>query len=229
LGEDVIIMDEITLKAQPRAVTGKQVRQLRRQGLIPAVVYGHRTEPIALQVEERALRQLLHRFGGNQLIRLEIGDGGAPRMVLVREVQREPIKRRLLHVDLYQVVMTERVRAEVPVVLTGTSPAIESGKGLLQHGAQTVQIECLPADLIPQIEIDLSQLTEVDQAIAVGDLTLSDRCEILSDPDQVLVRILPVQAQVIEEEEALAVEAEAEIEVIKRERAAEQREEEGGE
>ncbi|MDI7275517.1 MAG: 50S ribosomal protein L25, partial [Anaerolineae bacterium] len=124
-------MEQITLAAQPRTVTGKQVRQLRRQGLIPAVVYGHRTDPIPVSIDERQLRHVLQRVGGNQLIRLRVGDDETPRLVLLREVQREPVKRRLLHVDLYEVVMTERIRAEIPVMLTGTSPAVQRGEGLL--------------------------------------------------------------------------------------------------
>lgn len=217
-------MEEITLTAQSRAVTGKQVRQLRQQGLIPAVVYGHRTEPMALQIEERALRQLLQRVGGNQLIRLEVGDGGAPRMVLVREIQREPIKRRLLHVDFYEVVMTERIRTAIPVILTGASPVVERGEGLLQHGAGAVEVECLPGDLIQNIEIHLSQLTAVDQEITVGDLDLGEKIEVLSDPGTVLARVLPVEEEVIEEEVAPA--AEAEVQVVRPEKAEEAEEEE---
>lgn len=217
-------MEQLTLTAQPRTVTGKQVRQLRRQGLIPAVVYGHRTEPIALSIEERQLRQVLQQAGGNQLIRLQVGDDQATRIVLLREVQREPIKRRLLHVDLYEVVMTERIRAEIPVVFTGASPAVRSGQGILHHGLEAVEVECLPGDLIPHIEVNLDQLTEVDQEIRVGDLNLGEKVEILSDPDELIVRVIPVEAE--EVVEGVAPEAEAQVEVIKREKPEEAEERE---
>ncbi len=216
-------MEQITLTARPRTVTGKQVRQLRRQGLIPAVVYGHRTEPIPLTIEERELRQVLQRVGGNQLIRLQVGDDQATRMVLLREVQREPIKRRLLHVDLYEVVMTERIRAEIPVVLTGASPAVQRGEGLLHHGLEAIEVECLPGDLLPHVEVSLDQLTEVDQEIRVGDLSLGERIEVLSDPDELLVRIIPVETE--EAVEEVAPEAESQVEVIKREKPEEAEEE----
>jgi len=206
-------MEEITLSAQLRTVTGKQVRQLRREGLIPGVVYGHHTAPIAVQIEERALRHVLQRAGGNQLIRLQLGEGEAPHMVLLREVQREPIKRRPLHVDLYEVVMTERIRAEIPVTFVGTSPVVKRGDGLLYHGVEAVEVECLPADLLSHIEVDVSSLTEIDQEITVGDLQLGDKYEILSDPDEVLARVIPVQEEVVEE---AAPEAEAEVEVVSR-------------
>lgn len=217
-------MEQLTLTAQPRTVTGKQVRQLRRQGLIPAVVYGHRTEPIALSIEERQLRQVLQQAGGNQLIKLQVGDDQATRMVLLREVQREPIKRRLLHVDLYEVVMTERIRAEIPVVFTGASPAVRSGQGILHHGLEAVEVECLPGDLIPHIEVNLDQLTEIDQEIRVGDLNLGEKIEVLSDPDELIVRVIPVEAE--EVVEGVAPEAEAQVEVIKREKPEEAEEKE---
>ncbi len=211
-------MEEITIKAQPRTVTGKQVRQLRREGLVPAVVYGHRTAPLPVQIEERALRQVLQQVGGNQLIRLLVGNGDSPRMVLLREVQREPIKRNALHVDFYEVVMTERIRTEIPVVLVGESPAVRRGDGLLYRATEMVQVECLPTDLIANIEIDVSHLAEVDQEITVGDLKLGGQLEILSDPSDVLVRVIAVQEEVPAE---AAEEAQAEVEVVSRERPAE--------
>lgn len=224
-------MEEYTLNAQPRTITGKQVRQLRRQGLVPGVVYGHHIDPMAVQIDELALQQLLRRVGGNQLIKLQVADDDATRTVLLREVQREPIKRRPLHVDLYEVVMTERIRTEIPVIFTGTSPAVESGEGLLQHGAETVEVECLPGNLIQSIEIDVSRLTELDQEITVGDLQLRDEIEILSDPATPLARVLPVQEEVIEEVEEVVPEAapaaEAEVEAVPAEEAEEAAEEAG--
>ena len=173
-----------------------------------------------MQIDERTLRHLLQHVGGNQLVKLQVGDGDETHMVLLREIQREPIKRRVLHLDLYEVVMTERIRAEIPVVLTGVSAAVERGEGLLQHGVETVEVECLPGDLIQQIEVDVSRLTEVDQEITVADLRLSDKLEIMSDPETVLVRVLPVTAEVVEE--VMAPAAEAEVEVISHEKAEEE-------
>jgi large subunit ribosomal protein L25 len=222
-------MEQYTLKAQRRTVTGKQVRRLRREGQVPAIIYGHRIDPLAVQIDELALDHLLQQVGGNQLIKLQVGDDDATRTVLLRDVQREPIKRRPLHVDLYEVVMTERIRAEIPVVFRGTSPVVESGEGLLQHGVETVEVECLPGNLIQSIEIDVSQLTAIDQEITVGDLQFADDLEILSDPETSLARVLPVQEEVIEEVEEVvpeaAPEAEAEVEAVPTEEA----EEAGGE
>jgi large subunit ribosomal protein L25 len=218
-------MEEITITAQPRTVVGKQVRQLRRDGLVPAVIYGRRTEPIAVQIEDRILRQVLQRVGGNQLIRLQVGEDGARHTVLLREVQRDPIKRQALHVDFYEVLMTERVRTEIPVLLVGESPAIERGDGMLYRGIESVEVECLPGDLIPHIEVDISTLAEVDEGITVGDLQLGDHFQILSEPEAVLARIISVREEVPEEEAEAAPEAQAEVEVVSRERPAEGEEE----
>lgn len=218
-------MEEITITAQPRTVVGKQVRQLRRDGLVPAVIYGRRTEPIAVQIEDRILRQVLQRVGGNQLIRLQVGEDGARHTVLLREVQRDPIKRQALHVDFYEVLMTERVRTEIPVLLVGESPAIERGDGMLYRGIESVEVECLPGDLIPHIEVDISTLAEVDEGITVGDLQLGDHFQILSEPEAVLARIISVREEVPEEEVEAAPEAQAEVEVVSRERPAEGEEE----
>ncbi len=218
-------MEEITLSARPRTVTGKQVRKLRRSGLIPAVIYGHRTEPMSVQIDERALRQVLQRAGGNQLIKLQVGDGDESRMVLLREVQRDPIKRRPLHVDLYEVIMTERIRTEIPVVFTGASPVVKRGDGLMYHGVEAVEVECLPGDLIAHIEVDLNGLTEMDQDITVGDLKLGDKFEVLSDPGEVLARVIPARAEEVIEEPTAAPAAEAEVEVVKREKPEEGAEE----
>lgn len=206
-------MEQIVLDAELRSIAGKAVRHLRRAGNVPAVIYGHRTEPISLQVRERALRQVLRMAGTNRLITLNIQGEQSPRMVLVRELQRDALSRNLLHVDFYEVVMTERISAELPIVLVGESRIVKSGAGVLFQGLDTIEIECLPADLPPDVRIDIATLTEVDQAILVRDLKLGEAIEVLTDPDEVIVKILPPEAE--EVEEVAAPEA-AEVEVVGR-------------
>jgi large subunit ribosomal protein L25 len=192
-------MEEILLDAELRGVTGKQVKRLRRDGLVPAVIYGRRTEPVALKIEQRALRDVLKKAGTNRLITLNVGGLEDSRRVLVRELQRDAISHAVVHVDLYEVVMTEKITAEVPVALIGASPPVRDGEGILFQGLDSVEIECLPGDLPPNIEIDISGLTAIDQTILVRDLKLSDAIEILSEPDEIIVRILPLEEEEIEE------------------------------
>lgn len=192
-------MDKIELRAETRNVFGKKTKRLRAAGFVPAVLYGPKTEPISLQVPERELSRILHRAGMNQLIALWIDEADQARMTLAREVQRDVITQSLLHVDLYEVVMTESITAETPIVLVGQSPAVESKAGLLVRGVDTVQVHGLPAELPESIEVDISVLNEADQAILVGDLTVDGTIEILTHPEEVVVQVLPVKEMIIEE------------------------------
>ena len=201
----------VELTAERRTVQGKQVKQLRRQGWVPGVMYGHGFDPVPLQFEARSLRQVLSQTGGSQLIRIKVKGQKQPERALVREVQRDPIRGTLLHVDFYRVKMTERLTAEVPLEIVGESPVVEQKEGILLQGLSTVEVECLPGNLVDAIEVDLSDLTEVDQALHVRDLAVPAGIEILTDPDEMIVRVVPLEVR--EEIEEVIPEAE-EIEVI---------------
>lgn len=213
-------MDKIELKVESRTLQGKQVKTLRRQGLVPAIMYGHRTAPVCLQVKAPELDRVLAHAGGNRLITLTIGDSKGTHMALAREVQRDAITGSPLHVDFYEVTMTEKIRVEVPVVLVGESPAVARGEGLLLHMLDTVEIECLPADLLDRIEVDVSGLDEFDKAIYVRDLNVPSSIELVSEGDEMIVKVEPVSAV---EEEVEVEAAPVEVEVIT-ERKAEKKE-----
>ena len=117
-------MEEIALRAEPRKIVGKQVRQLRREGLIPVTLYGRRVEPKSLQVPTRDLDSVLAQAGMNQLVDLKVKGHTQTRKVLIREIQRDVISRRLLHADLYAVIMDAKITTELPVVLVNESPAV---------------------------------------------------------------------------------------------------------
>ncbi len=202
--------DEIQLAVQPRTVIGKQVNALRRQGVIPIALYGGHIAPSALQAEERTLRVVLSKAGHNRLIYLNMGDG-APHVVVAREIQREPISGRLLHVDLQEISLTEKMTVDVPIVLRGTSPAVTRGEGLLIHGLEQVTLRVLPTDLIPEIDVDVSGLNAVNDTLHVSDLKLGDKFEILTPADEMLAKVIPVKEEVITEEVPVAA---AEVEVI---------------
>lgn len=206
-------MEELLLSAQPRTVVGKQVNALRRAGKIPVILYGkHLAQPLPLQVDERVLQRVVVQAGRNRLIKLTI-DSGAPRLVLTREVQRDPISRRLVHVDFQEVSLTEKITTEVPLVLVGTSPAVARGEGLLIHGIDSVEIRVLPTDLLPQIEVDVSRLEHVNQSLFVRDLHVSDKIEILTPGDEMIAKVVAVKEEVITAEAPTPT---AEVEVIKK-------------
>jgi large subunit ribosomal protein L25 len=208
-------MEQIELKAERRTVIGKKVKRLRREGIIPALLYGPRTEPLPIQCDGKELQRVLAMAGGTNLIPLRIGDTGKPKMTLVSEVQRDPITHELYHVDFYQVVMTEKVSAEVNIIFTGQSPPVEQNMAMLLQGADSVEIECLPGDLIHSIEVDLSTLLEIDDAIYVKDLQVPGNITILTDGDEMVAKVQRFREVEVEEEVEEVVEmAPEEVEVI---------------
>jgi large subunit ribosomal protein L25 len=206
-------MEQIELKTQKRTVLGKKVKSLRLEGLIPAVLYGHETESLPLQVEERELNRVLAQAGGHRLIALKIGRARKRRMALARDVQWDVISGKPLHIDFYAVVMTEKVTTEVPLVFVGEAPAAEAAAGVMVlQGLDGIEIECLPGDLIEAIEVDLSGLEEIDQAIYVKDLQVPPAVEILTDAEEMVAKVGWAAAEEVEEV-VVPVEPE-EVEVI---------------
>lgn len=208
-------MEQIELSVVKREILGKKVRFLRRKGIIPTHVFGHDIESLALQCEAAQLRRVLAKAGATRLISLKLDKAEEPRNVVVREIQREPDTGELLHVDFYQVKMTEKIEMKVPIVLIGEAPALKSKDNMLYQELSNLNIECLPAQIPQSIEIDLSVLAETDQSIHVRDVVLGEGIAILNNPEQIVVKVglRPVEkAEVVEKpvaEEAVAEGAEA--------------------
>ncbi len=218
-------MSALTLKAEPRTVTGRRrVRRLRRTGLIPAVLYGPEVSPRNLQVRAQDVERLLRRGATTQLVDLTIDGEPQPVKVLIREVQRHPVRHDLLHVDFVQVSMTEKLEVEVPIVLVGESPAVASGLGTVNQVLDTVAVQCLPTDIPAHIEVDLSQLTAEHDVIRAGELALPAGVDLLEEPDAAVVVLEYVTEEAEEEEEAAVTEEGAEPEVIARGKAEEEEE-----
>ena len=205
-------MEREELKTSRREVTGKKVRFLRREGLIPANLYARGADSIPLQAETVELKRLLSKVGRNALISLHIDGDRKRRMVMLRDIQRDPLSGSLLHIDLFQVEMTHKVRADVPLLFVGEAPAARSSRAMLIESLTELHVEALPADLPPHIEVDLSVLEEIEQAIHVRDVAAGDGVEVLTDPDQVIARVMESKVEAaaeVEEEEAEAEEGEA--------------------
>lgn len=185
-----------TLDAQPRTLVGKKVGQLRRQGIVPAAVFGKSVEPFNIQIPYRPLQVALMRAGGTHVINLNVE--GRTQQVLAREVQRDVLRGDITYVDFLAVDARTKITASVPVHFVGESPAVKTGSGVLLNGIQTVQIEALPADLIDRVDVDLSSLVELNDSIHIRDLNLGDKVTILNSEDDMLVRVT-VQ-EVVEEE-----------------------------
>ncbi|MGB2884241.1 MAG: 50S ribosomal protein L25 [Dehalococcoidia bacterium] len=205
-------MEQIELSAATRDILGKKVRFLRRQGLTPANLYGRNVKSTALQVDTTQLKHTLAKAGKSSLVALKVDSAKRPKMVIIRDIQREPLTGGLLHVDLYQVKMEERIKIEVSLLFVGEAPAIRDRGGILVQNMTSVEVECLPANMPHNIEVDLSVLTELDQAVHVKDLSVDEGVTILTDPEQSIVQIARSKVEVEIAEELMAAEAEAEAE-----------------
>jgi large subunit ribosomal protein L25 len=207
-------MDKIELKAANRDILGKKVKHLRRQGITPLHIFGHGIESLALQCDTRELELVLSQAGQTRLINLKLAKEKKPRTVVVREFDRDWRRGELVHVDFYQVKMEEKIRLEVPVILRGEAPALKAKTNMLDHELGTFTVECLPAKIPDSIEVDISSLTELDQAIRVRDVTLDKDITVLNNPDLVVAKISlrPVE-KVVEKVVEEVVEAEAKAEV----------------
>jgi len=186
------------LKVKSRDTLGKKVRFLRRQGLTPANLYGPKTESIPLQVETSLLERLIATAGRNAIITLKVD--GEPRLAMIRDIQRDPLTGALLHVGFFQIEVTHKVRAEIPLIFLGEAPAAKIPRAMLIQNLTSLQVEGLPTDLPRRIEVDLSLLQEINQAIHVREIPIDDRLEVVTDPDQVVVHVEEPRAPVEEVE-----------------------------
>ena len=150
---------------------------------------------------------MIAQAGKTKLITLKIDDDKHPKSVFIREIQRDAVSRQLFHVDFYQVKKGEKIVVEIPIALVGEAPAMKGKGRMLAHGVNSLSIACLPGDVPPQIEVDLSSLEEIEQPIYVRDIVLGPDITLNTDPDQMVVKI---SEAVIKEEEVVVPEVEAE-------------------
>jgi large subunit ribosomal protein L25 len=213
-------MDNIELTAHNRDLMGKKVRFLRRKGITPVSLYGHGIESTSLQIETPALKKALAQAGKTSIIYLKVGSAKRQHMAIVRGIQRDPVKGELLHVDFYQVRMDQKLKIQVPLVLMGKAPAVKELGGILVQEMNSVEVECLPANMCHSIELDISNLVNLDQALHVKDLKVGEGITIVTGPEKVVAKIARLRIEVVEAVAAPAAEAEAEAEEKGEEEAA---------
>ncbi len=206
---------QATLRVESRDGRGKgAARQLRRTGSIPGNLYGRDTDPIAVKADEREFAALVSAISvENTIVDLTVDDT-PPRRVLIREIQRHPVRAKVLHVDFYEVRAGEKLKVNVPVHLVGNARGVKNG-GVLQQVRHELEIECIPSEIPPSFEVDITEL-EIGDSLHVSDID-SGGLDILEDPSRTICTIAaPRVAEVVEEEEleGEAEEEEAEPEVI---------------
>ncbi len=205
--------DRITLALEPRTTTGKKVKRLRQAGTIPVHLYGSGIASRTLQCQRPTLVRVLALAGGNTPVTVTIEGDDEEHLAFVREVQWDPIRGDLVHVDFLRTEATQRVSAEVPVTLTGDSPGARQANGTVVQQLRSVVVEALPLDMPAELVVDLETLTEPDGVVRAGDLALPEDATLISDADGVVARIEVAAAEERREaegEEEASAEAEGE-------------------
>jgi large subunit ribosomal protein L25 len=213
--------DRLNLSLENRTLVGKKVGRLRREGIIPATVYGKGVSPLSVQMNARAFNETYRHAGRTGLIDLSIpGQKGIS--VFVHNLQRHPVTRNIIHVDFLAVDLRTEVTVDVPVHITGESELVKRGDALLNQVLTSLAVRALPADIPSSIEVDVSGLDSFDKSIHVSDLSLDTKGEIVTPADELVVSL--TQAREEEEEVAEEEAAEGEPELVRDEREGEENE-----
>ncbi len=206
-------MATIVLHAAPRTVVGKAVKKLRLANTVPAVVYGHGVKSRSLAVEAIAFQKVYRQAGSSSLVDLVIG-GSAPLKVLIHAVQQHPTKTIPIHVDFYQVKMTEKLTTDIELHFVGESVAVKESGGILIRSLDTVKVECLPSNLVPAIDVDLATLKTFNDKIHVRDIIAPPGVTILDGGDEVVASVTPPRSE--EELASLSTKVEEDVAAVEK-------------
>ena len=198
----------LELRVDARSVSGKANKRLRREGIVPGVVYGKGSDSQSVQLDAKELDTLYRSAGKTSIVQLRMPEGGRPKSVLIKDLQRHPLTGRALHVDLFLVDLAQEMQADIPLVFTGEAPVVTLGAGTLLTNLDHLKVRALPGDLPHQIEVDISSLTDLDASIHVRDIPIEDasKVTVVNDPDELVAKATPLRA---EEEVEAPVEVEA--------------------
>lgn len=185
-------MDKQTLKAEPRKVSGRKVKNLRKEGTLPANIYGKKVKSLSVQVPLKEFENVYKKAGETGIVELDLGKD--KKSVLVHNVQLNPVTDAPIHVDFLQIDLKEKVSADVQVEMVGESPAQKQGLGTVVLYIDEIEVEALPTDLPDKFEVNIDNLAEVDQAIYVKDLKVDrSKVELKADPEAILAKVEPPQ------------------------------------
>ena len=186
----------LSLKAKKRETLGKKVSSLRKQGLLPAVLYGPKIKNINIEINQKEFEKVYEQAGESSLISLEIEDKNYT--VLIYDIKNDPLKESFEHVDFYQPILTEKVEANIPIIFEGESPAVKDLGGTLVKEIQEILVKALPQKLPHEIRVDISRLKNLEDEILVKDLNLGEDVEADKEPDEIVAIVTPPEK--VEEE-----------------------------
>jgi large subunit ribosomal protein L25 len=204
-------MEKLEINAEKRTVIGKKVGVLRREGKLPGIIYGHKFETVAILMDLKEATRVLNKATGSSILTLNLGEKQVA--VLIREKQRDYLKNRFLHVDFQAVSLTEKIRANVNIELTGIAPAVKDFSGVIVEGLNFIEVEALPNDLPERFVIDISVLKQIGDSITVKDIQIAPNVEIHTPLDEMVVLVTSPAA---EEEVETIEEGAEEPEVIEK-------------
>jgi len=195
----------VSLDAQQRDIIGKKVKTIRAQGVTPAVLYGHGIENVLLSIPTKILEKVYKQAGESTLLDLTV-DGKNQRKVIIQDIQYDNVKGNIIHIDLHEVKMTEILTTEIPLKFIGESKAVKELAGVFVANMDHLKVECLPGDLVHEIEVDISVLVDLESAIHIKDIKTPKGIEVLDNGDEVVAVATPPHA----EEEVVAAPADGE-------------------
>lgn len=202
-------MAETILQISPREVKGKATKRLRKAGIIPANIFGHKEESQTVQVNATAFEALRRARGATGLISLRMPGSDRAQTVLVRRVQRDPRSGKILHIDFSRVSLTERITMKLPLRLVGEAPAVKEENGVLLHLLDALEVECTASDIVEYLEVDVSPLTEIDAMLHAEDVQLPANFTLITDPKEGIAKVAATRAEKAEVVAEAAAPAEA--------------------
>ena len=200
--------ETLTLTLEPRKIIGKEVKKLRREGILPIAVFGQNISPYNAQVNERDFMKVVNKAGYTSLITLEV-QGEITQQAFVQELQRHPVSLRIIHADLHVVDVNQPMTVDVPIILFGENRQVEANRAILNQPIHSIQIHALPTNIPHQIDVDVSGLADFGDSIQLRDIEFPGNVEVLADMDEVVVTLNPAPRASAETETAEATEAEA--------------------
>ncbi len=207
-------MEKITLKAKKREITGRKVKELRENGILPVVLYGKGKKSESLEIDLKKFSDVYKKAGTSSLIDIQIDDKAADK-VLIQDIQFHPITSQPIHADLYAIKMDEKITTEIPIKFIGVSPAVKDQEGSFIANYDEIEVECLPGDLVHEIVVDISRLKTFDDQIKASDLNIPEKIKPMIEADEVIALVNPPRSE--EELEALeGTAADAEKEAVEK-------------
>ena len=206
-------MEKVVINAEKRDVVGKKVGSLRRQGLIPGVMYGHNEPPFPITMNAREIERVINNLTSSSIVTVKVD--GESHQALIREKQKDYIRNQIIHIDFQILSLKEKIRSKIEVKLVGVAPAVKNFNGIVLQEREFIDVEALPADLPERITVDISGLENIGDLIRVGDLDISDAVTVFDDVNDVIVSISGAMAEEAVEEEVTTAEG-TEPEVVEK-------------